>query len=63
MISQLIIQKFNGVIDFESKFGEGSSFHFTFEVERYDNLDFCNEQDSDEIDVSFEFIDILQEEK
>ena len=32
VISQLIVNKFNGKIDFDSKFGEGSSFYFTFEV-------------------------------
>ena len=43
VISQLIIQKFNGIIDFDSKYGEGSQFHFTFEVEPFDNLEFCND--------------------
>ena len=34
VISQLIINKFNGEIDFNSKFGQGSCFYFTFEVEK-----------------------------
>lgn len=32
-ICKLIVQKFNGMIDFVSKEGEGTTFFFTFEVE------------------------------
>ena len=42
VISQLIIEKFNGKIDFESTFGQGSCFYFTFEVQPFDNLEFRN---------------------
>jgi len=42
VISQLIIKKFNGLIDFDSEFGKGSCFYFTFEVEPFDNMEFCN---------------------
>ena len=63
VISQLIIQKFNGVIDFDSKFGEGSQFHFTFEVEPLDEWEGCNKKESNEIDFSLEQVDILHEEK
>ena len=31
-ISTLIVKKFNGILDFESKVGVGSNFFFTFEV-------------------------------
>jgi signal transduction histidine kinase len=32
VISKLIVSKFNGVIDFFSKFKHGSTFFFTFEI-------------------------------
>ena len=32
VISKLIVSKFNGVIDFFSQFGKGSTFFFTFEI-------------------------------
>ena len=31
-ISNLIVQKFNGAIDFSSEVGVGSNFFFTFEL-------------------------------
>ena len=33
VISKLIVSKFNGIIDFKSTFGQGSSFYFSFEIE------------------------------
>ena len=32
VISKMIVQKFNGSIDFESKFNEGTQFYFDFEI-------------------------------
>ena len=62
VISQLIIKKFNGIIDFTSKYGEGSCFYFTFEVEDFDKMENCNKQDSSE-NLDFQIIDVLAEEK
>ena len=42
VISKLIVEKFNGEINFISTYGEGSSFFFTFEIEKYENEDFEN---------------------
>ena len=36
MVSRLIVSKFNGKIDFISKFRKGSTFFFTFEIEEVD---------------------------
>jgi two-component system phosphate regulon sensor histidine kinase PhoR len=33
VISKLIVDKFDGNIDFDSTFGKGSCFWFTFEIE------------------------------
>ena len=33
VISKLIVQKFNGIINFVSKWKKGTTFFFTFEVE------------------------------
>ena len=38
MISKLIVNKFKGQIDFISKFKEGSTFFFTFEIEEGDQV-------------------------
>jgi K+-sensing histidine kinase KdpD len=35
-VSKLIVNKFNGKIDFISKFRKGSTFFFTFEIEEVD---------------------------
>jgi len=39
VISKLIAQKFNGVVDFVSKHKEGSTFFFTFELESLNDED------------------------
>jgi K+-sensing histidine kinase KdpD len=36
VISKLIISKFNGFIDFVSKYKKGSTFFYTIEVENFD---------------------------
>ena len=40
VISQMIVNKFNGKIDFDSVFGQGSCFHFTFEVLNFEMLEY-----------------------
>mmetsp|Transcript_42655 Transcript_42655/g.65430 ORF Transcript_42655/g.65430 Transcript_42655/m.65430 type:complete len:176 (-) Transcript_42655:486-1013(-) len=35
VISKLIVNKFNGIIDFISKYNKGSTFFFTFELEDF----------------------------
>ena len=35
VISKLIVKKFNGIIDFISKWEKGSTFFYTFELEPY----------------------------
>ena len=35
VISKLIVEKFNGTIDFISQYKEGSTFFFSFEIEPY----------------------------
>jgi len=35
VISKLIVEKFNGTIDFISEYKEGSTFFFSFEIEPY----------------------------
>ena len=42
VISQLIIKKFDGIIDFESTYGEGSNFYFTFEVKPFERHEINN---------------------
>jgi signal transduction histidine kinase len=34
VICKLIVSKFNGHINFISKYGKGTTFYFTFEIER-----------------------------
>ena len=36
VISKMIVSKFNGSIDFISKYGKGSTFFFTFEIYEFD---------------------------
>jgi two-component system sensor histidine kinase BarA len=36
VISKLIVSKFNGFIDFVSKYKKGSTFFYTIEVEKFD---------------------------
>ena len=36
VISKMIVIKFNGSIDFISKYGKGSTFFFTFDINEYD---------------------------
>ena len=39
VISKMIVQKFNGIINFVSKWKKGSTFFFTFEIEPYNSGD------------------------
>jgi signal transduction histidine kinase len=39
-ISKLIVHKFNGIIDFISKYKKGSTFYFTFQLEMFDKSEF-----------------------
>jgi len=39
VISKLIVKKFNGIIDFISKYKQGSTFFFTFELESLNDED------------------------
>ena len=39
VISRLLVEKFGGQIGFESKFGEGTTFSFTFETQDFDILE------------------------
>ena len=32
VLSKMIVSKFNGIIDFFSEFGKGTTFYFTFEI-------------------------------
>ena len=40
VISKMIVIKFNGFIDFISKYGKGSTFFFTFDIYDYDEKAF-----------------------
>jgi hypothetical protein len=64
VISQLIVNKFNGEIDFESTYGLGSSFYFTFEVSKFDKEDYYEKelQLYDDIDCKLQPLDILKPE-
>jgi len=44
VISRLIVNKFNGVIDFLSKYNKGSTFFFTFQLDNFDYNSYCREQ-------------------
>ena len=46
VICKMIVQKFNGCIDFISEFQKGSSFFYTFEIEDYDSQNHFNELQS-----------------
>ena len=35
VISKMIVTQFEGTIDFISKYGEGSTFYFTFKLEHF----------------------------
>ena len=45
VISKLIVQKFNGTIDYISKFQEGSTFFFSFELDtiKFNEIDLFTE--------------------
>ena len=45
-ISNLIVKKFNGAIDFTSEVGVGSNFFFTFELNEFPDVNSQIEQDS-----------------
>ena len=38
LMSKLIVQKFNGVLKFNTKINQGSTFYFTFDLEKF-NVD------------------------
>ena len=38
-VSKQIVTKFNGALDFISKFEKGSTFYFSFDLERDDEQD------------------------
>ena len=42
VISKLIVEKFNGMIDFISKWKKGTTFFFTFEIENYHAIEVKN---------------------
>jgi len=46
VICKKIVEKFNGVIDFDSVYGQGSTFHFTFEKMPFDESAWRREQRS-----------------
>ena len=43
VITKMIVEKFNGVINFVSKWKKGTTFFFSFETEEFSYLQFKNE--------------------
>ena len=56
VISKMIVNKFNGNIEFQSTFKKGSTFYFTFEHELYsqDDIDYINVYKNDEFLAQYE---------
>ena len=52
VISKLIVNKFNGVIDFLSKYKKGSTFFFTFQLDQFSQQQVIEEQQNRERDGS-----------
>ena len=44
VISKMIVEKFNGHIDFISKYEEGSTFYFTFEIFPVESKDYADSE-------------------
>lgn len=38
VISKMIVEKFNGIINFKSEYQQGSEFYFSFKTEEFDQL-------------------------
>ena len=43
MISKMIVENFDGIIDFASEYKKGSVFYFTFQTDRISLSDIKNE--------------------
>jgi hypothetical protein len=63
MISKLIVEKFDGTITFESEYGKGSTFCFSFKIESYnvekelENLDKMHDKSIylNQLDLAFKW--------
>ena len=49
VISKLLVNKFEGNIDFKSKWKQGSTFYFTFQIEDFELSEYFDQQNQDKV--------------
>lgn len=63
VISKMIVEKFSGEIDFFSREGSGTTFHFTFEQDDFDYRQYALEEQKDSAERHLSHFNYLEVEQ